>query len=137
MLDPGVSACGITPKECAPLPRPILVVDDDPHTLRMVRDALTRAGYAPTATGDPHELAHLIATRRPQLVLLDLVFPGVDGIGLLESVPGLADLPVIFISGYGRDETIARALEAGADDYIVKPFSFTESLPRAYRGSPS
>ena len=108
----------------------ILVVDDDPHTLRMVRDALTRAGYAPTATGDPHELAHLIATRRPQLVLLDLVFPGVDGIGLLESVPGLADLPVIFISGYGRDETIARALEAGADDYIVKPFSLTELTAR-------
>ena len=48
----------------------------------------------------------------------------------MQTVPELADLPVIFISGYGRDETIARALEAGADDYIVKPFSPTELTAR-------
>ena len=48
----------------------------------------------------------------------------------MQTVPELADLPVIFISGYGRDETIARALEAGADDYIVKPFSATELTAR-------
>ena len=52
--------------------------------------------------------------------------PGTDGIELMQNVPELAELPVIFISGYGRDETIARALEAGAADYIVKPFSPTE-----------
>ena len=56
--------------------------------------------------------------------------PGADGIELMERVPELADLPVIFISGYGRDETIARALEAGAADYIVKPFSPTELAAR-------
>ena len=59
-------------------------------------------------------------------VLLDLMLPGADGIELTTQVPELADLPVIFISGYGHDETIARALEAGATDYIVKPFSPTE-----------
>ena len=108
----------------------ILVVDDDPLTLRYVRDVLTAAGYAPSVTGDPQELPRLIGTAKPQLVVLDLMLPGVDGIELMESVPELSDIPVIFLSAYGRDETIARALEAGAADYIVKPFSSTELTAR-------
>ena len=109
---------------------PILVVDDDPGTLRHVRDTLTDAGYAPLVTGDPRELSRILGTEKPRLVLLDLMLPGTDGIQLMQTVPELADLPVIFISGYGRDETIARALEAGAEDYIVKPFSPTELTAR-------
>ena len=109
---------------------PILVVDDDPGTLRHVRDTLADAGYAPLVTGDPRELSRILRTEKPRLVLLDLMLPGTDGIQLMQTVPELADLPVIFISGYGRDETIARALEAGADDYIVKPFSPTELTAR-------
>ena len=109
---------------------PILVVDDDPDTLRHVRDTLADAGYAPLVTGDPRELSRLLRAEQPRLVLLDLMLPGTDGIQLMQTVPELADLPVIFISGYGRDETIARALEAGADDYIVKPFSPTELTAR-------
>ena len=109
---------------------PILVVDDDPGTLRHVRDTLVEAGYAPLVTGDPGELSRILRTEKPRLVLLDLMLPGTDGIQLMQTVPELADLPVIFISGYGRDETIARALEAGADDYIVKPFSPTELTAR-------
>ena len=111
-------------------PTPILVVDDDPQSLRYVRDALSAAGYAPVVTGDPQEVARLLKTKKPQLVLLDLLLPGTDGIELMQRVPAMADLPVIFISGYGRDETIARALETGADDYIVKPFSPTELVAR-------
>ena len=109
---------------------PILVVDDDPQTLRYVRDAPAGSGYAPLVTGDPEALSTLIRAQRPRLVLLDLMLPGADGIELMQRVPELADLPVIFISGYGRDETIARALEAGAADYIVKPFSPTELVAR-------
>ena len=108
----------------------ILVVDDDPQTLRYVRDALTAAGYSPLVTGDPQEVSDLIKSKKPRLVLLDLILPGIDGIELMERVPEMADLPVLFISGYGRDETIARALEAGAVDYIVKPFSPTELTAR-------
>ncbi len=108
----------------------ILVVDDDPRTLRFVRDALTSAGYSPRVTGDPADLARIIRSDKPRLVLLDLVLPGHDGITLMEEVPELSDLPVIFISGYGRDETVARALESGATDYIVKPFSATELVAR-------
>ena len=108
----------------------ILVVDDDPQMLRYVRDTLSTAGYVPAVTGDPREVADLIKSERPELVLLDLMLPGTDGLALLESVPALTDLPVIFISAYGRDETVARALEAGATDYIVKPFSPTELTAR-------
>ncbi len=108
----------------------ILVVDDDPQTLRYVRGALTEAGYAPIVTGDPQEVPDLLERERPSLVLLDLLLPGVDGIELMGRVPELTDLPIIFISAYGRDETIARALEMGAADYIVKPFSPTELTAR-------
>ena len=108
----------------------ILVVDDDPQTLRYVRDVLVEAGYSPLLTGDPAEMSRLIKARSPRLVLLDLMLPNIDGIELMEHLPELADLPVIFISGYGRDETVARALGAGAADYIVKPFSPTELVAR-------
>ena len=118
-----------SPRE-GPEPTPILVVDDDPRALRYVRDTLSAAGYAPVVTGDPGEVARLLKTKKPRLVLLDLLLPGTDGIELMQRVPELADRPVIFISGYGRDETIARALETGADDYIVKPFSPTELVAR-------
>ena len=111
-------------------PTCVLVVDDDPQMLRYVRDALAAGGYRPVVTADPGELAKLIRANKPAMVLLDLMLPGADGIELMETVPGLADLPVIFISGYGRDETIARALEAGAADYVVKPFSPTELTAR-------
>ena len=109
---------------------PILVVDDDPHTLRYVRDVLSAAGYVPLVTGDHQDLSRIIKVEKPRLVLLDLMLPGTDGFELMESVPELASLPIIFISGYGRDETVARALESGADDYIVKPFSPMELTAR-------
>ena len=91
----------------------ILVVDDDPQMLRYVRDALTRAGYEAIVTGDCEELADLVRTRAPALVLLDLLLPSTDGIVLMERVPELSDLPVIFISAYGRDETVVRAAGRG------------------------
>ena len=106
------------------------MVDDDPQTLRYARDTLTAAGYSVSVTGDHRELGRIIQAEKPALVLLDLILPGTDGIELMGRVPALADLPVVFISGYGRDETVAKALEAGAADYIVKPFSPTELSAR-------
>ncbi len=108
----------------------VLVVDDDPQTLIYVRGALSAAGYEPLVTGEPRELARMLCSENPDLVLLDLLLPGTDGIELLQRIPELGDIPVIFISAYGRDETIARALEVGAADYIVKPFSQTELVAR-------
>ena len=109
---------------------PVLVVDDDPGMLRFVRDALSQAGYVPLVSADHRELPGIVTEKRPCLVLLDLMLPGTDGIELMESVPELAGIPVIFISAYGREETIARALERGAADYLVKPFSATELTAR-------
>ncbi|MYA97648.1 MAG: response regulator, partial [Nitrospinae bacterium] len=108
----------------------VLVVDDDPETLRHVREALTAAGYAALVTGEADEAARLVRTERPDLVLLDLMLPGRDGVEFMRETPELSDLPVIIISGYGREETIVRALEAGAADYVVKPFSAAELTAR-------
>ncbi|MDE2782799.1 MAG: response regulator transcription factor [Gemmatimonadota bacterium] len=108
----------------------ILVIDDDPQMLLYVRDALAAAGYLPIAANDPGELASLLRTHKPRLVLMDLLLPGADGIAVMESVPELTGLPVIFISAFGTDETILRALDAGAADYIVKPFTTAELTAR-------
>ena len=108
----------------------ILAVDDDPQTLRHVRDALTKAGYAPVLTGDPEEALSLVEANDPHLVLLDLMLPGTDGIELMRGILDMADVPVIFLSAYGQEETIARAFENGADDYVVKPFSPMELVSR-------
>lgn len=110
--------------------QPILVLDDDPQSLIFARNALAEADFVPLVASDPSELPQMIRSQRPCLVLLDLLLRDADGIELMAQVPELADLPVIFVSAYGRDETIARALEAGAADYIVKPFSPTELVAR-------
>ena len=108
----------------------VLVVDDDPQFLGYIRGILNDAGFSSLVTGDPKEVPDLIDKHQPHLVLLDLLLPGMDGIELMQNVPALADQPVIFLSAYGRDETIARALQIGAVDYIVKPFSPTELMAR-------
>ena len=111
-------------------PTRILAVDDDPRALRYVRDALAADGYEPVVTGDPDEALRLMAERPPQLILLDLVLPETDGIDLMGEMLKTDDVPVIFLSAYGRDELIARAFEMGASDYVVKPFSPTELSAR-------
>ena len=118
------------PSPEAPEGVPVLVVDDDARTLRFVREALAGAGYSPIVTAEHEDLSRIMQAEKPKLVLLDLVLPDADGIELMLSVPEMADVPVIFISAYGRDETIARALESGAADYLVKPFSPTELMAR-------
>ena len=108
----------------------VLVVDDDPTALRYIRDVLQEAGYGAVVTGDHRELGRIIQAEMPHLVLLDLMLQETDSIKLMRTLPELAELPVIFISAYGRDETIVRALETGASDYIVKPFSPSELVAR-------
>ena len=108
----------------------ILAVDDDPQTLRHVRDVLSRAGYEPIVTADPQEAVRLMESERPQLVLLDLVFPDTDGIELMQDIFDIAEVPVIFLTAYGRDLNIERAFDRGATDYMAKPFSPTELTAR-------
>ena len=108
----------------------ILCVDDDPQTLRYVRDALTKAGYAPVVTGDPEEVSRLMAEETPRLVLLDMMLPGSDGMELMKDIREVSDVPVIFLSVNGQEEVVARAFDMGAADYVVKPFSATELAAR-------
>ena len=108
----------------------ILVVDDDPQALRYIRDVLARANYEPIVTGDPTEALRLMQEMRPSLALLDLVLPGTDGIALMQELQALDDVPVIFVSAYGQDKTMVRALDMGAHDYLVKPFAPTELAAR-------
>ncbi|MCE2440171.1 MAG: response regulator [Candidatus Latescibacteria bacterium] len=109
---------------------PILVVDDDPQTLRSVREVLSNAGYVPFVTGVPEEVSLLVKKHRPHLVLMDLVLPGTDGIAVMKEIRLNTDVPVIFLSAYGHEDAIARAFEEGAADYVVKPFSSTELAAR-------
>ena len=101
-------------------------MDDDPQALRYVRDILTRAGYALIVTVDLADVPRLMTEHRPHLALLDMVLPGDAGIQLMHDILKTADLPVIFVSSYGQGQTVALALDMGAADYLVKPFSPTE-----------
>ena len=108
----------------------VLVVDDDPNTLRYVRDILGKAGYTPIVTGDPRGAVRLMADNDPHLVLLDMMLPGTDGVELMQELLNISIVPVIFLSAYGKDELVAKAFEMGATDYMVKPFSPTELVAR-------
>ena len=108
----------------------VLCVDDDPQTLRYVRDALTKAHYTPIVTGDPEEVSRLMAEEAPRLVLLDMMLPGSDGMELMKDIREVSDAPVIFLSVNGQEEVVARAFDMGAADYVVKPFSATELAAR-------
>ena len=108
----------------------VLAVDDEPQALRYVRDTLVKAGYQPVVTGEPEEALRLMAVEQPELVLLDLLLPGTDGIELMQQMLEIADVPVIFLSAYGREDQIAQAFDLGAVDYVVKPFSPTELAAR-------
>ncbi len=108
----------------------ILAIDDDPQILRYVRNTLTEAGYTWMGTGDPDELVYLLEMRQPDLVLLDLILPGVSGFDLMKRIRQVSTVPVIFLSGHSGEEHVVQALRMGADDYIAKPFSPNELVAR-------
>ena len=84
----------------------------------------------PDGNGNPEEVPRLLKEHRPRLVLLDLMLPEVDGLELMRHIFEAAGVPVLVLSAYGQDEVIARAFDAGAADYVVKPFSPTELTAR-------
>ena len=108
----------------------VLALDDDPRTLKLVRDTLEPAGFEAIVTGDPGQLADLVEETDPHVLLLDMMLPNTDGIALMRDVLTGCDAPVIFLSAYDRSELIERAFEMGAVDYITKPFSPAELAAR-------
>lgn len=108
----------------------ILVVEDDEDTAEVICALLADAGFHASAV-DRGELAlSRIAANAPDLVLLDINLPDIDGLEVLKSVRTHSFLPMIVLSGYGRDRDRVTALEVGADDYMAKPFSPEELVAR-------
>ena len=108
----------------------VLAVDDEPQILRYMQSTLQRAGYRPIVTVDPSEVLGLIESEDPQVVLLDLMFPGASGFELLERIREVSGVSVICVTARDDEEHTVRALRLGADDYITKPFSPAELLAR-------
>src|SRR5690606_19448122 len=108
----------------------ILVIEDDYDTASIMSDLLERAGYRAAIAANAAEALQQITTRAPDLVLLDLRLPDMDGLALLNKVRAASQLPLIVVSGAGSDRDRVMALENGADDYVAKPFSSAELVAR-------
>jgi len=108
----------------------ILVVDDDPAIRRGLVAELKTAGYETSEAADGQEGLSRFDTDAPDLVLTDLAMPGTDGYGLIAAVRKRGRTPVVVLSVRGSDTDKVRALDLGADDYVIKPFSVQELLAR-------
>jgi DNA-binding response OmpR family regulator len=106
----------------APMPS-IVVVEDDQHIRQSVSRLLAEAGHDVVTTGTGMAGLEEVVARAPDLVLLDLGLPDVDGSELLKMIRAVSAVPVIVITARGDDEVVVSTLDAGADDYLVKPFT--------------
>lgn len=104
----------------------ILVVEDDVNILELIRHNLSKAGYRVTSLTSGEKVLLSVGIKRPDLILLDLMLPGIDGLEvcrLLRSEEETAHIPIIMVTAKTEEEDIVTGLEQGADDYITKPFS--------------
>ncbi len=108
----------------------ILVVDDDPPSVKMVSFLLREEGYDVITASSGEEALHKINTEAPDLVILDVMMPRIDGLTLCRRIRQQSDLPVIMLSAKGETMDRVTGLEAGADDYLAKPFEPSELLAR-------
>lgn len=108
----------------------ILVVDDEPLYVRLLEINLITEGYEVVTATNGLEALDLISSRLPDLVLLDLMMPKLDGVTTCERIRQFSNIPVIMVTAKGEEQERVKGLNVGADDYIVKPFSATEVLAR-------
>lgn len=108
----------------------ILVIDDEPQIHRFLGPALEAAGYAPLRAGTAAEGLRIAAERSPALVLLDLGLPDMDGQAVLPRLRAFLSVPIVVVSAREREDEKITALDAGADDYVEKPFALGELLAR-------
>ena len=109
---------------------PILVVDDDPKIVALVRTYLERERYPVITAGDGRAALRAIEDRRPRLVVLDLMLPGLDGLSVIRRARGMGDTPILVLSARGSTGDRILGLSEGADDYLPKPFSPAELVVR-------
>lgn len=108
----------------------VLVVDDDPSLVRALSISLRARGYDVLAARSGEEGLDLAAHRHPDVVLLDLGLPGIDGVDVVHGIRGWSTVPIIVLSARHQAVTKVEALDAGADDYMTKPFGMDELLAR-------
>ncbi len=108
----------------------ILVVDDEPHILRGLKVILRGAGYGVETAENKEQALALLAARPPDAIVLDLVLPDGRGVEVCEEVRRWSSLPILVLSAVGDEREKVRALDAGADDYVTKPFGTDELLAR-------
>lgn len=108
----------------------VLVVDDDAQILKALRINLAARGYEVSLARSGPEALDVAATFHPELVVLDLGLPGFSGIQVIEGLRGYTDIPILVVSGRSDSADKVHALDAGADDYVTKPFAIDELLAR-------
>jgi len=109
----------------------ILVVEDDPIIRQTVDYALRRAGFATRTSADGIEALQMARETPPDLILLDLMLPGIDGFEFAHEIRKTdADVAIVMVTALGEERDTVRGLDAGADDYVTKPFSMEELLAR-------
>ncbi len=108
----------------------ILAADDDPQLLRLITRNLQLEGYEVLAASDGLQALELIENNAPDLVLLDVMMPRMDGFTVCYRVREFSSVPIIIITARGQDQDKVRGLDLGADDYLTKPFSVDELLAR-------
>src|SRR3990167_803889 len=109
----------------------ILIIEDEPKTGKFLKKGLTEAGFVADVAADGRDGLHLALTESYDLVVLDVMLPGIDGWGVLREMRrATKQVPVLFLTARDQVDDRVKGLELGADDYLVKPFAFSELLAR-------
>jgi two-component system, OmpR family, KDP operon response regulator KdpE len=112
------------------MPERVLVVDDESQITRVLRTALSSQGFDVRTANDPEEALRMFGEWPPDLVVTDLVMPGMSGVDLCRAIRSTSTTPVLVLSVRNQERSKIEALDAGADDYVTKPFSIQELLAR-------
>jgi two-component system KDP operon response regulator KdpE len=112
------------------MPDRILIIDDEPQITRVLRAALSAQGYDVRTANEPEEGLQVFKDWPPDLVITDLMMPGMSGVDVTRAIRTRANTPVLILSVRDHERTKVEALDAGADDYVTKPFSIQELLAR-------
>jgi DNA-binding response OmpR family regulator len=108
----------------------ILVVDDEPHMVKLVQANLQAAGYEVVSAMDGNQALEAAQSEMPDLIILDIMLPGVDGYEVCRRIREYSAVPVLMLTARGSEMDLVRGFDVGADDYLVKPFSVNELLVR-------
>lgn len=112
------------------MPARILVVDDEPRYVRLLEANLLTEGYQVETALDGETAIEILTSMPIDLVLLDVLMPGMDGFAVCQRIRQFSNVPIIMVTAKGEERDRVRGLDVGADDYLVKPFSITELLAR-------